>query len=186
MNKPLLVPILIGFTTIAIFIFVSATLTSVWVFIPGVLLTFVVYLKTYYKKVAGPERILPYYLLLLGIQFLHFTEEYLTDFTKALPELMGQDEYPMDYWIVFNMVAYFIFIIGGIILFKKMKEFMIIPLFFIVVGVLLNSVAHILLSIYVGGYFSGLYTSLIYVIIGPLLIKMILEETNPSMNKVTS
>ena len=56
------------------------------------------------------------------------------------------------------MVAYFIFILGGIVIFKRIKELMIIPVFFILLGVLLNAVAHILVSIYIGGYFPGLYT----------------------------
>ncbi len=166
-------------TIIAIIIFwiVSSTLTSVIVFIPGVIISYILYLNTFYRKTPSPERILPLYLLALGIQFIHFTEEYLTEFTLVVPKLLGQVEYPVDYWLIFNMVAYFIFIIGGIILFKRKKEFMIIPLFFILVGVLLNSVGHILIAIYVGGYFSGLYSALIYVVIGPILMKRVFEET---------
>lgn len=75
------------------------------------------------------------------------------------------------------MVAYFVFIIEGIIMFKQIKELMIIPLFFILVGVLLNSLGPILISIYVGEYFSGLYTALIYIIIGPILMKRVWDET---------
>jgi len=176
-NKPLLIPLIIVIIAITIFLFVSSTLTSVFVFIPGVIITYVIYLNTFYKKTLNPERILPLYLLLLGIQFIHFTEEYLTDFTIEVPKLLGQAEYPQDYWLIFNMIAYFIFIIGGIILFKRIKEFMIIPLFFIIVGVMLNSIGHIVISIYVGGYFSGLYSALIYVVLGPILIKRIFAET---------
>ena len=177
LNKHILIPLAIAIIAIAIFWIVSLTINSVLVFIPGVILSYILYLKTFYKKTPNPERILPLYLLALGIQFIHFTEEYLTDFTKAVPNLLGTEEYPMEYWIVFNMVAYFVFIMGGIVLFKKIKELMIIPLFFILVGVLLNSIGHILISLYVGGYFSGLYTALIYVIIGPLLIKRVFDET---------
>jgi hypothetical protein len=177
LNKHIVIPLLIAGIAIAIFWVVSLTLSSVIVFIPGVILSYVLYLHTFYKKTPNPKRILPLYLLAVGIQFIHFTEEYLTDFTVAVPKLLGREEYPMDYWLVFNMVAYFVFIIGGIILFKKIKELMIIPLFFILVGVLLNSIGHIIISIYTGGYFSGLYTALIYVIIGPLLIKRVLDET---------
>jgi hypothetical protein len=126
--------------------------------------------------VPNPERILPLYLLALGIQFIHFTEEYLTDLTLVVPKLMSHEEYPVDYWLVFNMVAYSVFIIGGIILFKRIKELMIIPLFFILVGVMLNSIGHILIAIYVGGYFSGLYSALVYVVIGPILMKRVLDE----------
>ncbi|MHA2278942.1 MAG: HXXEE domain-containing protein [Candidatus Kariarchaeaceae archaeon] len=177
MNKNVFIPLMIVITLITIFIFISLTLTTVIVFIPGIIITFVFYLKTFYKKTPGPDRILPLYLLLLGIQFIHFTEEYLTDFYIEVPRILGQDAYPLDYWIIFNMVAYFIFIIGGIILFKQIKELTIIPLFFILIGVLLNSIGHIILSIYVGGYFSGLYTALIYAIVGPILIKRVLDET---------
>lgn len=147
------------------------------VFIPGVIVSYLFYLKTTYKKAPEPDRILPLYLLALGVQLLHFTEEYLTGFTVVLPELLGQEQYPIDDWFVFNMVAYFVFIIGGIILFKKIKELMIIPIFFIIVGVLLNSIGHIFISLYVGAYFSGLYTALIFTVIGPILIKRVLVET---------
>lgn len=176
MNKYLLIPLMIAIIAIAIFMIVSSTLTTVIVFVPGIIITYVIYLNTFYKKIPNPERILPLYLLSLGIQFIHFTEEYLTDFTIEVPKLFGQEEYPKDYWLIFNMIAYFIFIIGGIILFKQIKELMIIPLFFILVGVILNSIAHIMISIYVGGYFSGLYSALIYAVIGPILIKRVLNE----------
>lgn len=178
LNKHILIPLVIAIIAISIFWIVSLTLNVVIVFIPGVIITYLLYLNTFYKKTPNPERILPLYLFALGIQFIHFAEEYLTDFTVVVPHLLGREEYPLDYWLVFNMVAYFIFIIGGIILFKKIKELMIIPLFFILVGVLLNSIGHILISLYVGEYFSGLYTALIYVIIGPILIKRVLDETN--------
>ena len=174
-EKFLLIPLLVAIVAIVLFLFVSSTLTSVLIFIPGVIVTFIFYLKTYYKSTSNPERILPLYLFALGVQFLHFTEEYLTNFIIEVPKLLGQESYPKDYWVIFNMVAYFVFIIGGIILFKQIKELMIIPLFFIIVGVLLNSVGHILLSLYVGDYFPGLYTALIYIVIGPILIKRILE-----------
>lgn len=168
---------MIVISAIVIFILVSSTLTTVWAFVPGIIIAYIVYLNTFYQKTPGPERILPLYLLLLGIQFIHFTEEYLTDFNIELPRLLGLEEYPKDYWFTFNMIAYFLFILGGIAIFEKKRAFMIIPLFFIIVGVLLNSIAHILASIYVGGYFSGLYTALIYVVIGPILMKRILDET---------
>ncbi len=177
-NRYIIIPLMIVILAIALFIIVSFTLSTVLVFIPGIIITYVVYLNTFYKKTPSPQRILPLYLLLLGIQFIHFTEEYLTDFTIEVPKLLGQEAYPTDYWLVFNMTAYFFFIIGGIILFQQIKELTIIPLFFIVVGVLLNSIGHILIALYVGGYFSGLYSALIYVIVGPILIKRILDETN--------
>ncbi len=180
MNKYLLIPLMIGILMIIIFISVAQTLTSVWIFIPGVILTFVVYLKTYYKRIPDPLKVLPLYLLLMGIQCLHFAEEYVTDFHVELPNLLGQEPYPLDYWLTFNMTAYFFFIIGGIAIYKKKKEYMILPLFFIVIGVLLNGLGHVLLSIYSGGYFPGLYSALLYVLLGPILIKRIVYDATSS------
>ncbi len=85
MNKNLLVPLLIAIIAIAIFVVVSLTLTAVLAFIPGMIITYIIYLNTFFKKVPQPDSILPLYLVLLGIQFIHFTEEYLTDFNIAVP-----------------------------------------------------------------------------------------------------
>lgn len=181
-DKYLFIPLMFVFILIVIFVIVSSTLTSVIVFIPGIIITYLVYLSTFYKKTPKPERILPLYLLALGFQFIHFSEEYLTGFTIEVPRLLGQIPYPKDYWVIFNMIAYSVFVIGGIILFKRLKELMIIPLFFILAGVIFNSIAHILISMYVGGYFPGLYTALIYLVLGPILIQRVFEETHLTSN----
>lgn len=176
-DKNIITPLLIALFLIVVFIIVSSSITSVLFFIPLTFLSFLVYLKTFYKKTPKPNKLLPLYLLALGIQFIHFTEEYLTGFTIELPQLSSQAPYPTDYWLIFNMLAYFIFLMGGIIIFKQIKSLMIIPLFFIIVGVIFNPLAHILLSIYVRNYFPGLYTSIVYVILAPVIVKTIWKET---------
>ena len=93
MNRYILIPLFIGAIMISIFIMVAVTLSSVWIFIPGVVLTYSFYLSTIYNKAPAPDRILPLYLLALGIQFIHFTEEYLTDFVTEVPKLFGQEAY---------------------------------------------------------------------------------------------
>jgi hypothetical protein len=134
------------------------------------------YFLFFSRRTPTPEKTLTFYLLLLGIQFLHFTEEYLANFETVVPAFLGQEAYSQDYWVVFNMVAYFIFILGGIIIYKRMNEYMIIPLFFILVGVLLNSIVHILVSIYTGGYFPGLYTAIVYAILGPIFVRRVFAD----------
>jgi len=150
---------------------VSLTISSVILFIPVVILSFVIYRFTFFNTCSRSDELLPLYLVAVGVQMIHFAEEYLTGFTTALPALIGAKPYPLGYWLAFNMVAYFIFILGGIVIFQKMKELMMIPIFFILAGVVLNGIGHVLLSLYVGGYFPGLYTALIYLVLGPLLMK---------------
>ncbi len=171
MNKDISIPVLICIVSIGAFSWVALTISTVWIFVLAVVVTYFLYINTLYREMPEPERILPIYLFALGIQMLHFAEEYLTDFVIELPAILGQEPYPLDYWLSFNMVAYFIFLLGGIVLFKKLRAYAVIPLFFILVGVLFNSVAHLGLAIYSGGYFSGLFTALIYFLIAPTLIK---------------
>ncbi|MDH4091022.1 MAG: hypothetical protein OEV74_03540 [Cyclobacteriaceae bacterium] len=114
MSRQLLVPLLIAIiTTVNIrgcfFNLNIRTSIYTWHDYP-----FIICLNTFYKKVPNPDSILTLYLVLLGIQFIHFTEEYLTDFNIEVPLLLGQEAYPKDYWLPFNMVAYSIFTIGGL------------------------------------------------------------------------
>jgi hypothetical protein len=167
----------IAIATMIAFWLASFKMNIVLIFVPGVLLSYLVYLKTFYKKAPEPNHFLPIYLFALGIQLLHFAEEYIYDFTAKMPELLGEKEaYSTSYWVAFNMIAYFVFIIGGIALFKKHKSLLIIPIFFILVGVFLNSMGHIFLSIYTGDYFPGLYTSFIYIAMIPSLVKKIMRH----------
>ena len=177
MDKYVYIPLAITLLAVGIFIWVAQIMGAVWVFVPAAIITFLIYLITLYKHMPSPSDILPLYLLALAIQMLHFAEEYIMNFTTAMPALLGQEPYPNDYWLVFNMAAYFVFILGGIALFKKRKEYAIIPLFFILAGVLLNGMAHIALSIYSGAYFPGMITAILYLVIGPVLLKRIFNNT---------
>ena len=177
--KTLTIPIILTGVLILVSVVISWTLSTVIIFVPVLILSFIFYLRTFHHRMPAPTRILPVYLLCLGIQMIHFAEEYCTGFVTKVPALFSQDPYPLDYWVVFNMVAYAIFILGGIIIFKRLKSWMIIPIFFILFAVILNAIAHIFISIYVGGYFPGLFTALIYAMIGPYFMKLILRETRP-------
>jgi len=61
LNKHILIPLVIASIAIAIFWIISLTLNSVIVFIPGVIVSYLLYLNTFYKKTPNPERILPLY-----------------------------------------------------------------------------------------------------------------------------
>ncbi len=175
MSRSIIIPLITSVIMIAIFSLVSLQISAVLIFIPGTIVTLIIYFKTFYKRSPDPDRFLSLYLLALSIQFVHFIEEYVNDFTVKVPALIGMPPNPEQFWIIFNMVAYSIFIIGGIIIFRGIKELMIIPLFFIVVGVIMNSVGHILISLYTGGYFPGLYTAIIYVLLIPSIISRMRE-----------
>jgi hypothetical protein len=177
MNKAVYTTIFLGISAILALWFTANFLPIVYVFIPGVLISMVFYFRTAYFKAPYPDKLLPLYLLALGIQMLHFAEEYLTHFNVKVAQLFGHDPYPLDALLAFNMVAYFFFILGGIILYKMIRELMFIPLSFILLGVVFNGVVHLATAIYSGGYFPGLYTGLIYLVLGPMLLRTVWKET---------
>lgn len=177
MNKATSVTVFIVLSAVFLLWVTSKSLPIVLVFIPGLLISAVVYFKTAYRKAPEPTKLLPLYLFALAVQMLHFAEEYLTGFNVKIAVLFGHEPYSLEDLLLFNMIAYFFFILGGIILLKKIRELMIIPIAFIMLGVVFNGIAHLCTAIYSGGYFPGLYTALIYLLLAPIIIKVLWKET---------
>lgn len=113
---------------------------------------------------------LPVYLLCIAIQCLHFAEEFVAGFYQRIPEINGFPAMTQNYFIIFNMVAYALFLLAAVGIYKKIKWVMVIAWFFIIAGVIGNSIWHLLMALRVGGYFPGLYTSFAYWIAAPFLL----------------
>jgi hypothetical protein len=177
MNRDVFIPILIAIGMTSAFTYFSSGLSLIVTFVPGVILALIFYFLTIFNKQPEPDKILPLYLLALGIQFIHFAEEYITGFNYKFPALFDSPEYPLNTFVAFNMLAYFMFILGAIMIYRKIKPPMIIPLFFVLYGIVGNAIAHVVFCIVAGGYFPGIYTASIYWIIGPIIMKRIWNET---------
>ncbi len=122
------------------------------------------------------ERVLPIYLIALAIQFLHFTEEYVYGFHVRVTEIIaGMPPFDTNIFVAFNMIAYSLFLLGGLGMYKGMKSPMVIVWFF-TIACLGNAIWHSLLALRVGGYFPGLITSFAYWILGPILLIRLLER----------
>lgn len=165
-----------GIALTAIIIFFLVHPAQKFVFVPSMILAFLCYLRTSRREMPKPERVLPIYLIALAVQFLHFTEEYLYGFDHRISELMaGMPPFNLNVFVTFNMVAYSLFILAGLGMYKGIRWAMIIVWFFVFGGVIGNAIWHPLLALRVGGYFPGLYTSFAYLIIGPILWKRLWE-----------
>lgn len=172
--RDLVAPTAIAIVGIVIFFLVHPI--QKFFFVPAMIVALVCYFLTSYRKMPKPERVLPLYLLALAIQFLHFTEEYVYGFHLRVGELMdGVPPFNVDVFVAFNMIAYSVFLLGGLGMYKGMKWAMIVVWFFTIAGVLGNAVLHPLLAIRVGGYFPGLFTSFAYWILGPMLFVRLWE-----------
>ncbi len=180
MKKERVIPLVIALLMISGFSYFSAGPTLLYTFVPGVVTALIFYFLTFYKKTPQPNKILPLYLLALAVQFLHFTEEYITGFYYKFPALFNAPAYDVDVFLVFNMLAYSLFVMGAVAIYKGVKSAMLVPLFFAVYGTIGNSIAHLIFAIMAKSYFPGLYTSLIYWILGPMLLITIWRETRAS------
>ena len=165
----LIVPSLIAIISIVIFSLVHPA--QKFSFVPAMVVAFVCYLLTSYREMPKVERVLPIYLIALAIQFLHFTEEFIYGFQFRVTEIMaGMPPFKVNVFVAFNMIAYCLFLLAAVGMYKGIKFPMIIVWFF-AICVMGNAIWHLLLTLKVGGYFPGLYTSFAGWILGPILLK---------------
>jgi hypothetical protein len=129
------------------------------------------YFKYSYRTNNSYASAVPLYFVALAVQFLHFSEEYATRFNVRWPvEIFASTAYDQTLFLLVNMISYFFFVIAGVAMLKGIKFPLIIAWFFVIMGVCIQAIQHTVYAIMVGGYFPGLYTSLICYILGPMLI----------------
>jgi hypothetical protein len=170
----LIVPTAITIIAITIFVFVHPGIRLL--FVPAMVVAYVCHMLTGYNRTIKPERVLPIYFLALAIQVLHFAEEYVYGFHHRVAELLdGMPPINTNLFVVFNMTAYCLFILGGLEMYKGAKLLQVLVWFFAIAGVIGNAIFHPLFAVRIGGYFPGLYTSFAYWIVGPILLKRLWE-----------
>ncbi|WP_233561745.1 hypothetical protein [Halorubrum sp. Atlit-28R] len=127
---------------------------------------------------------LPVYLVAFGVQFLHFAEEFTTEFYTRWPvEVFNATPFELTTFVQINMVSYAAFALGAVAIYRGIKGPMLIVWFFTLMGVIGNGVLHPVYPILATGefgYFPGLYTSVIYLILGPILFYRLWEVRSDS------
>ncbi|MFT4061620.1 MAG: hypothetical protein QM642_04600 [Edaphocola sp.] len=170
--------------------FISLVLLSVWTygssgmsliatFVPGIIFAWALFAILYFKQIELPDYnvFLPLYFLTLGWQFIHFTEEFMTNFKEIFPTAYGGQPYSNNRFVAFNMFSYFVFIVSPVLVYFKGLKFLLVPvLFFIVYGAMGNAIAHTWWSIYFKQYFPGLYTAFPYWLLGPILLTIFMKS----------
>lgn len=175
-DRDALIPVVVAGVAITLYGYEALGLAFWLPFIPAMVLALACYLLTSYRASPQPARVLPLYLIALAVQFLHFTEEYLTGLYDRLPlEIFHAPPADAASFVGFNMVHYAAFTLAAAGLYRGLKFTMLLVWFLAIAGVIGNAVAHLIFAILVRGYFPGLYTSLLYWLIGPPLLKRLWE-----------
>ncbi|SEL87430.1 HXXEE domain-containing protein [Haloferax larsenii] len=175
---------------VAIFTYLSPGLSLIVTFVPAIVLAYVCYLLTSFQQMPEPRRVLPVYLVAFGVQFLHFAEEFTTEFYTRWPvEVFNAAPFELSTFVQINMVSYAAFALGAIAIYRGTKGPMLIVWFFTLMGVIGNGILHPVYPILATGefgYFPGLYTSVIYLILGPILFHRLWEVRSDSDSDVNN
>jgi len=159
------------------FTLLSSGMSLIVTFVPGVIVTWLIYVWLFVRKATLPSStaFLPLFFALLAVQFIHFAEEFTTGFRVQFPSLYGGTPYSDNLFVVFNMIAYFIFAMACILVFTRNLRFLLFPsLFFIVYGAIGNAISHTWWTLYLRAYFPGLITAQLFWIAGPLVLYKLL------------
>jgi hypothetical protein len=96
--------------------------------------------------------------LTVGIQCLHFAEEFATGFYERFPELFGLPPMSVSFFVAFNLIwlAIWVASIPGVHLGQPAAIF---AAWLLAIAAILNGIGHPVMAVATGGYFPGLVTS---------------------------
>ena len=166
---------------IALFWRVSHGNTLRYTFVPAMGLSYLCHMASTAKQAPDPKEVLPLYQVALASQFLHFTEEFATGFYRRWPEeIFHTEPYDLNTFVAINMVSYAAFTLAGLAMAKGVRPLLLIAWFFMLMGVLDNAIQHPIYALKVRGYFPGLYSSSLYWVLGPMLVRRLWAARRPT------
>ncbi len=115
----------------------------------------------------------------IGVQGIHFLEEWATGFHRRLPELLGLEPWSAELWVSFNL-AWLAIWLGSLAGLAAGWRAALVAVWFLALASAVNGVAHPLLALAVGGYFPGLWSSPAAGAAGVLLLRRLAAFTRPA------
>jgi hypothetical protein len=115
-----------------------------------------------------------FFLFGIAIQCFHVIEEFITGFHIQFPKFLGLSPWSGEFFVSFNLIWISIWIVS-VIGIRQNYQLAFFPLWFFIVGMILNLIAHPLLAIAHSGYFSGLITSPFVGIMGIILLRKLMD-----------
>ena len=171
-----IIPAIFAAAFMAVYSMKSQGLSTIVSFAVPMGLSYAFYMFTSYRCMPDADRVLPLYLLAVGIQLLHCMEEFITEFHVRNPvEIYAANPFSPDEFVISQMSVFFLLIIGAIGIYKGWKIPMVMVWFLVIFFLLINAVQHCVFAVMVGGYFPGLYTSVAGWVLGPILFRRLWE-----------
>src|SRR5215831_13174529 len=142
------------------------------------IVAYFVWLLTTYRHPVDARKILPLYLLAIGMQFIHLTEEYVADFPDEFSALTSS-HLSTNVFVLIAILAggiLYMFAGFGLVLRHPVANYL---LWFFLVGPvgLVNTIAHFTFPFLVGApYFPGLITVVLPTAFGTTLAWRIIQD----------
>ena len=114
------------------------------------------------------DKVINLLLAAISLQCLHFTEEFLTHFNERFPQRFGLPAWSNEFFVAFNLFWIAVWILAAIGV-RANVRLAFFPVWFLIIGMVINGIAHPLLAIAAGGYFPGLWTSPLVGLLGLIL-----------------
>jgi hypothetical protein len=112
----------------------------------------------------------------LGIQSLHFVEEWLTGFGARFPLLLGLNPWPEAFFVSFNLIWLVVWVVALLTVGRFRGA--LFPLWFLAIAAIANGLAHPLAALGTRGYFPGLVTAPLLGVTGVLLFARLFAYTD--------
>lgn len=177
---------LLIFTFVIIYattVYIQAGLLPVGIVVGSMMGGLIAWRKTTSNFPADPYKLVPLYLLLLALFYVHMGEETLTHFNQCISSLTGHSWPDIDFNFTFALVGPILWIFAAYSLWKRQALGNYI-LWFMIIGMILGEPTHYLafpvirmFEQRVGyEYFSGMYTALFPMIPAILALVTILKD----------
>lgn len=132
---------------------------------------------------ADPYKVVPLYLLLQALFYIHVGEEVLTHFNRGIASITGQSWTDQDFNYLITLIGPLFWVFGAYSLWKR-QAFGNFILWFMIVGMIAGEPTHLLVFPIVRmvqqgvgyEYFSGMYTSLFPMIPAILSLMIIVKD----------
>jgi hypothetical protein len=133
-------------------------------------------------QLPASENFAPCFFGALVVQFLHFAEEFDTDFRTFFPKLYGGEPYSDRLFVTLNLLSYTVFATCCLLAFYVNARYLLIPvLSFIVYGAVGNAISHTIWSVAARAYRPGLVTAQAYWIVGPFVLYRLIGSVGATM-----
>ena len=156
---------------------VNWPLQSLYIIVPAVVIPYVVWFRTTYQHPVESKHVIAIYLLAVSFQMVHMAEEYLAGFAHVFSVLCSTEPWSEESFLliaVFTGMALYTAAGAGMLYRNRVANYFV---WYYALGFgMSNAIAHFVFPIIAWGYFPGLYTASMHLVLSVALVIALVKE----------